>query len=194
MWVLRTPEETAGAEITRAPLWTDRRTERGPFDVIGDIHGCHVELVELLGKLGYDVAADGLNATPPAGRRAVFVGDYGDRGPDTPAVLQLVMGMAEQGTAICLPGNHDIKLARKLAGRDVRITHGLAQSLEQLEDEPPELAERAREFLEGLVSHVVLDEGRLVVAHAGMKESYQGRASGRVREFALFGETTGETD
>ena len=40
----------------------------------------------------------------------------------------------------------------------------------------------------------MLDDGKLVVAHAGMKEAWQGRASSRVREFALYGETTGETD
>jgi hypothetical protein len=40
----------------------------------------------------------------------------------------------------------------------------------------------------------VLDDGRLVVAHAGLKQAYHGRASGRVRSFALYGDTTGETD
>ncbi len=189
VWVLRSDEEV---EVTRAPLWTDRRAEPGPFDIIGDIHGCAGELVALLRALGYDV--DGTTVTPPPGRRAVFVGDYGDRGPDTPTVLKLVMAMAERGTAICLPGNHDIKLVRKLKGRDVRITHGLAETLEQLDTQPDEFRATVRDFLEPLVSHVVLDGGKLVVAHAGMKESYQGRSSGRVRDFALFGETTGETD
>ena len=33
-----------------------------------------------------------------------------------------------------------------------------------------------------------------MVAHAGLKESYHGRSSGRVRSFALYGDTTGETD
>ena len=166
----------------------------GPFDVIGDVHGCYAELVRLLGELGYGVDGDGQTVTPPQGRRAIFVGDYCDRGPDTPSVLRLVMSMAEAGTAICLPGNHDVKLARKLKGRDVKIAHGLAETLAQLEDEPEEFRESAREFLDKLVSHVVLDDGKLVVAHAGLKESYQGRSSGRVRDFALFGETTGETD
>lgn len=192
VWVLRSPEEVEAAEIVRAPLWTDRRTEHGPFDVIGDIHGCADELTELLTTLGY--AVDGDTVTPPPRRRAIFVGDYGDRGPDTPRVLRMVMGMAAAGTAICLPGNHDIKLVRKLKGRNVQITHGLAETLAQLEAGPPELSEQIRDFLDGLVSHVVLDDGALVVAHAGMKEAYQGRASGRVRDFALYGETTGETD
>ena len=192
--VLRSPEEIAAAEINRTPLWTDRRAEHGPFDLIGDVHGCHAELVSLLGELGYGVADDGVAVTPPAGRRAVFVGDYVDRGPATPAVLRLVMAMAEAGDAICVPGNHDAKLVRKLKGRDVQVTHGLGETLDQLEREPEAFRDAVREFLDRLVSHVVLDDGRLVVAHAGMKQSYQGRSSRRVREFALFGETTGETD
>jgi protein phosphatase len=194
VWVLRTPEEVAEVEVIRAPLWTDRRAERGPFDIIGDVHGCHDELVELLRALDYTLPEDGETAIPPEGRRAVFVGDYGDRGPATPAVLKLVMSMAAAGTAICLPGNHDVKLARKLKGRNVQITHGLAETLEQLDAEPEELRTQTQEFLDGLVSHAVLDDGNLVVAHAGMKEAYQGRSSRRVRDFALYGETTGETD
>ena len=196
VWVLRDPTEVDAVEVTRAPLWTDRRSEHGPFDVIGDVHGCYFELLELLARLGYSVhtAGEEVAVTPPEGRRAVFVGDYVDRGPDTPRVLKLVMSMAAAGTAICLPGNHDIKLVRKLKGRNVQITHGLGRTLEQLSEFPSEFHAAVRDFLEGLVSHVVLDDGNLVVAHAGMKESYQGRASGRVRDFALFGETTGETD
>jgi protein phosphatase len=194
VWVLDGVGDVDAAEVHRKPLWTDHRSEHGPFDVIGDVHGCYAELVALLGKLGYEVDADGQTVTPPPGRRAIFVGDYCDRGPDTPSVLRLVMSMADAGTAICLPGNHDVKLARKLKGRDVKIAHGLAQTLVQLEEEPEEFRESAREFLDKLVSHVVLDDGKLVVAHAGLKQSYQGRSSARVRDFALFGETSGETD
>ena len=192
--VLRSVEEIDAAEIQRTPLWTDRRRDHGPFDVIGDIHGCYSELARLLRELGYEIAADGTTVTAPEGRRAVFVGDYGDRGPDTPAVLRLVMAMASAETAICLPGNHDVKLVRKLKGRDVQITHGLSETLAQLQLESDEFRDQTRDFLDRLVSHVVLDDGRLVVAHAGMKQVYQGRSSGRVRDFALFGETTGETD
>src|SRR5205823_11193312 len=90
--------------------------------------------------------------------------------------------------------NHDIKLMRKLRGRDVQITHGLGETLAQLESEPPEFARQTADFIDSLISHFVLDDGKLVVAHAGMKQRYQGRGSGRVREFALYGETTGETD
>jgi protein phosphatase len=160
--------------------------------MIGDVHGCFDELTALLTELGYSV--DGHAVTPPDGRKAVFLGDLGDRGPKTPDVLRLVMGMVSVGTALCVPGNHDIKLLRKLRGKDVQITHGLAETVAQLDAEPPEFAGEVRTFLDSLVSHYVLDGGRLVVAHAGMKQEMQGRGSGKVREFALYGETTGETD
>jgi len=81
--VMRSLEEIDSAEVHRTPLWTDRRTDHGPFDVIGDVHGCYSELAELMGELGYEIGAEGVTVTAPKGRRAVFVGDYGDRGPDT---------------------------------------------------------------------------------------------------------------
>ncbi len=191
--VLSSIEEVDAVQIKREPLWNDRRDERGPFDIIGDVHGCYDELIELLGKLGYAIDEAGI-VTPPTGRRLVFVGDLVDRGPGVAQVLKLAMGMVAAGTAFCVPGNHDIKLMRKLRGRDVQITHGLAETLMQLESEPPEFHEQVAEFIDRMVSHYVFDGGRLVVAHAGMKEQYQGRGSARVREFALYGETTGETD
>ena len=192
VYILSSPEEVAAAEIERQPLWNNRKDEHGPFDIIGDVHGCFDELVDLLEQLGYQV--DGFAVTPPAGRKAVFLGDLVDRGPKIPEVLRLVMAMVESGTALCVPGNHDIKLVRKLKGRDVQITHGLAETLQQLDREPPEFKQKVSVFLDKLVSHYVLDDGKLVVAHAGMKEEMQGRGSGKVRDFAMYGETTGETD
>jgi len=100
----------------------------------------------------------------------------------------------EAGTALCVPGNHDMKLLQKLRGKDVKMAHGLADSVAQLEGESAEFKSKVAEFLDGLISHYVLDDGKLVVAHAGMKEEMQGRGSGAIRSFALFGETTGETD
>lgn len=196
-----TPEEMDDVVIERQPLWNNLKHEHGPFDIIGDIHGCFDELYSLLTTLGYritevngDLATCKFDARHPEGRKAIFLGDLVDRGPGIPDVLRLVMNMVESGDALCVPGNHDIKLMRKLHGKDVRITHGLAESLAQLEREPPELCERVATFVDKLVSHYVLDDGRLVVAHAGLKEELQGRGSGKVRDFALFGETTGETD
>lgn len=196
VWALREREIDAVA-IHRKPLWTDRRDELGPFDIIGDVHGCMDELRELLVRLGYAPDAEGI-PTHPEGRRLIFVGDLVDRGPDAVGVLDLVRRMVEKGTALCVPGNHDEKLLKKLRGKDVRVAHGLAETLAQIEALPEEARARfeadARSFLDGLVSHYVLDGGRLVVAHAGMKAEYQGRSSGRVRSFALYGETTGEVD
>jgi protein phosphatase len=191
--VLQSPEDIDAVTIERQPLWNDRRSDHGPFDIIGDVHGCADELEELLVALGWACDADGV-WRHPENRRAVFLGDLVDRGPRTPDVLRIAMKMAAAETAIVVPGNHDMKLMRKLRGRDVQITHGLAESLAQLESESAEFRPQVAEFLDDLVSHYVLDDGRLVVAHAGMKEEMQGRGSGRVRDFALFGETTGETD
>lgn len=191
--VLRSPEEIASVGIERQPLWNNRRDDHGPFDLIGDVHGCFDELVSLLRKLGHAVDESSCAVTP-AGRRLIFLGDLVDRGPKTPQVLRLVMNAVRDGVALCVPGNHDIKLMRALRGRDVQVTHGLAESLAQLSAESAEFRGEVATFLDGLVSHYLLDEGRLVVAHAGMKESMQGRGSGAVRDFALYGETTGETD
>jgi protein phosphatase len=198
VYVMSTPEAVEATRVERQPLWTNRTDEPGPFDIIGDVHGCFDELVELLKELGYEISTqpDGETVVePPQGnRKAIFVGDFVDRGPKVAEVLRLVMGMQKTGAAICVPGNHDVKLVRALQGRNVNPTHGLAESLSQLEEESAEFKTQITEFLNGLVSHYVLDSGKLVVAHAGMKAELQGRASGRVREFALYGETTGETD
>ncbi len=194
--IFNDPADLDGLEIERQPLWNNLKHEQGPFDIVGDVHGCFDEMNALLQQLDYTVEADGADyrVVPPDGRRVVFVGDLVDRGPKIPEVLRLVMGMVKAGTAFCVPGNHDVKLMRKLRGKDVKITHGLADSLAQLEPESPEFKRQIGDFIDDLVSHYVFDDGRLVVAHAGMKEAMQGRGSGAVRSFALFGETTGETD
>lgn len=198
--ILSSPEEVDFIVLERVPLYNNKKTEGGPFDIVGDIHGCYEELTKLLAQLGYtaregDGVAEGRREfVPPAGRKAVFLGDLADRGPDSPGVLRLVMQMVSQGHAYCVPGNHDIKLLRKLRGRDVQLTHGIAETLEQLDREPEEFRNQVAKFLDSLVSHYVFDGGKLVVAHAGMKEEMQGRGSGKVRDFALFGETTGEVD
>ncbi|MBC2876693.1 MULTISPECIES: polynucleotide kinase-phosphatase [Streptomyces] len=196
--VLRGTEQIEAAEIVRERRFNDLRHLTGPFDIIGDVHGCRAELESLLDRLGYRVERDDrgrpVDAVHPAGRTAVFVGDLVDRGPDSPGVLRLAMGMVEAGHALCVPGNHENKLGRHLSGRTVRHTHGLAETIEQLEREEPEFRERAHAFIRSLVSHYVLDGGALVVCHAGLPEKYHGRTSGRVRSHALYGDTTGETD
>jgi protein phosphatase len=196
VFVLNSPEEVEAAVIERQPLWCNRKQEHGPFDIVGDVHGCCDELEALLRQLGYAPAAGVWSH--PEGRRAVFVGDLVDRGPRVLDTVRLVRDMAAAGHALCVPGNHDLKLVRKLNGRDVKVTHGLELSLAEIDGLPPEerpaVVQSVVAFFEGLVSHLVLDDGKLVVAHAGMKENMQGRGSKAVRDFALYGETTGETD
>lgn len=196
--VLSSPDEVEAATVVRERLLTDHRHLTGPFDIIGDVHGCLDELVELLGELGYAVTHDeegrAVDATHPAGRTALFVGDLIDRGPSSVGVLRLVMGMHGAGHALAVPGNHEAKLVRALDGAKVRVSHGLETTLAELDAEPATFRQEVRGFCHGLVSHLILDGGDLVVAHAGLKEAYHGRASGRVRAFALYGDTTGETD
>lgn len=184
-----------GAPVTREPLACELRDERGPFDIIGDAHGCYNELLELFDRLGY-VADDEVGMRPPEGRRVVFVGDLVDRGPGVVETLRLAMRMVSVGTAFCVPGNHDVKLLRALLGRHVWVTHGLRDSLEQIERLPAaeaaSLSAAFQAFMLGLPPYVVLDGGALVVAHAGLPERYHGRVSGRVRSLALYGDVIGE--
>ncbi|ADG76013.1 metallophosphoesterase [Cellulomonas flavigena DSM 20109] len=196
--VLQGTDEVDAATIVREPLRSDRREERGPFDVVGDVHGCRAELETLLGALGYVIERDAegrpVDAAHPQGRRALFVGDLVDRGPDSVGVLRLVMGMVAAGHALAVPGNHEHKLVRALDGRQVQVSHGLETTLAELAQESEAFRREVRDFCDGLVAHLVLDGGDLVVAHAGLKEEFHNRASGRVRAFALYGDTTGESD
>jgi protein phosphatase len=206
VFVLESPEQAESVVVERVPLWNDKRAEHGPFDIIGDLHGCGDELEALLHRLGYvetllennDPLWGERSFIHPQGRRAVFLGDLVDRGPRILDCVRLVRNMVEGGAALCVPGNHDVKAVRKLRGKNVRITHGLQATLAEIdalpEDRRAPLAAALAEFLDGLVSHYVLDNGKLVVAHAGMKQEMQGRGSGKVRDFALYGETSGETD
>ena len=207
-FVLKSEEEVASLTIEREPLWVNRQDLNGPFDVIGDVHGCADELETLLEKLGYEYTP--ITQLPnypityarlyhhPDGRRAIFLGDLVDRGPRNLDVLQLARHMVEAGHALCVPGNHDVKLLRKLNGRNVKVRYGLEQTLAEFAALPDEIRQEfeatTAEWLRSLISHYVLDGGKLVVAHAGLKEKLQGRASGKVRQFALYGETTGESD
>ena len=188
-----------GSAGTATPS-TDRRTEPGAFDIIGDVHGCADELVELMGRLGYGVDIDGAgeqrraHVAVPKGRRAVFVGDLVDRGPGSPDVLRIVIGMVSAGQALCVPGNHDAKFLRWLHGRDVKPTHGLDRTMAQMAAEPASFHADVRALFDGLASHVWLDAGRLVVAHAGIRAEMIGQDSGDIRRFCIYGDTDGKAD
>ncbi len=199
-WI-RSPQEASHALLVRRPLSCDRRWWHGPFDIVGDVHGCFDELVELLKRLGYRLAE---RRSPrgeveyaiahPEGRRLLFIGDLVDRGPKIIPVLRLAMTACARGRAAVVLGNHDRKLLRYLTGHAVRLAHGFELTVEQLEGESEDFKARVRRFLQRLPHHLVLDEGRLVVAHAGLPQEYHGRDSPVVRRIALFGVTTGEVD
>lgn len=195
-----TSTELERLQIERVPLPPDLRQEHGPFDIIGDVHGCADELIQLLNLLGYAVRTMGdgperfVQIAPPPGRRAIFVGDYVDRGPRSPDVLRIVIELVRQGHALAVPGNHDVKFLKWLRGSNVRLTHGLDLTVGQFSDESTAFRDTVREFLLDLPSHLWLEGGQLVVAHAGILEDMIGRESERVREFCLYGDTEGETD
>jgi len=201
---LTSDQQVETTVIERQPTWTNRKNEHGPFDIIGDLHGCCDELENLLDQLGYTFTEASIPGTyqrvysHPLGRKAIFLGDLVDRGPRILDTVQLVRNMVLAGNAFAVPGNHDNKFQRKLRGREVQVSHGMQLTLDELNTLPEDVRRQLQrdlgDFLDDLISHYVLDDGRLVVAHAGMKASMQGRASGRVRDFALYGETTGETD
>ncbi len=193
MYVLDSQEAIDQAEVIRTKLWNNKKELHGPFDIIGDVHGCLAELKLLLDQLGYVPDPDGIYVHPQ-GRMAAFLGDLCDRGAENTGVLRLVMGMVSKGTALAVPGNHDVKLLKYLQGRRVQLNHGLEITVAQLDGESDAFRSQVQQFLEGLVSHYVLDEGKLVIAHAGIKEKYIGRGSGRIRDFCLYGDVNGETD
>ena len=185
-----------GTPAKHDPL-IDRRGDTGPFDIIGDVHGCGDELIELLARLGTEVRFDGAgdarraHVTTPPGRRVIFVGDLVDRGPRSPDVLRIVMDMVAGGQALCVPGNHDARFLRWLQGRNIKPTHGIDATMAQMTDEAPPFHERARLFIEHLPLHLWLDRGALVVVHAGIEEPMLGSSEGRARQYCLYGDTNG---
>ena len=192
VYVINSLEQLENVEIIRTKLWNDKKELHGPFDIIGDIHGCCDELALLLDKLGY-VKTNGVYAHPE-GRTAAFLGDFCDRGNRNADVLRLVMDMVKSGNAIAVPGNHDVKLLKYLRGKSIAMTHGIDKTIAEIEAQGEDFKNEVADFIDGLISHYVLDDGKLVIAHAGLKQAYIGRGSARVREFCLYGETTGETD
>jgi len=194
--VFHTPAELENLAITRLPNPSNQKAETGPFDLIGDVHGCFDELIALLQALEYRVSPsrEGFEVYHPEGRKLVFLGDLVDRGPKTPQVLRLTMDAVRSGDAFCVAGNHDAKLIKALQGHKVKMTHGLAESMRQLAGESAAFRAEVVEFLGQRGCHYVFDGGRLVAAHAGLREDMHGRQSGKVLNFCLYGETSGEID
>jgi len=181
-------------QVIRKPIETNKKYDTGPFDIIGDVHGCSDELNELLANLGYQLEAIpfdfinyGWKVHHNKGRKVIFLGDIVDRGPKIKEVLNLVMSMVLNGVAYCIAGNHDEKLLRYLKGRNVKVRYGLEQSVEQLKNESKEYKKRIIDFLDHLPFHLVMDDGKLIITHAGIKERMIGKLGDEVKEFCLYG-------
>lgn len=202
IYKLSSVEEIETVEVVKQPMWTNRKQEHGPFDIIGDVHGCCDELEKLLERLEYVAQEDTDRSSfwnfpvylHPQGRKAIFLGDLVDRGERIFDTLKLVHNMLKANSALCILGNHENKLMRKLNGKNVKLNHGLEQTMTELDTITLQQQQEINTWLKSLISHYVLDDGKLVVAHAGLREELQGRGSGYVRNFALYGETTGEID
>lgn len=203
IYKLSSVEEIEAVEVAIQPMWTNCKHEHGSFDIIGDVHGCCDELEALLQQIGYIASENSSNKNSfwnyptykhPQGRKAIFLGDLVDRGSRILDTLKLVHNMQEADSALCILGNHENKLMRKLNGKNVKLNHGLEQTVAELDTITLEQQQEINTWLKSLISHYVLDDGKLVVAHAGLREELQGRGSGYVRNFALYGETTGEID
>ncbi|WP_226644500.1 bis(5'-nucleosyl)-tetraphosphatase PrpE [Mesobacillus subterraneus] len=167
------------------------------LDIIGDIHGCFVEFEELTKKMGYDWST-GLPVHPD-GRHLAFLGDLTDRGPESIKTAKLVWDLVvNKNSAFYVPGNHCNKLYRYLLGNKVQTTHGLETTVSEYMSMNPEMKNDFRErFLrlyESAPLYHVLDQGRLVIAHAGIREDYIGTNNSKVKTFVLYGDITGQSN
>ena len=189
-YFLNSDEEIDSVIVERRKPVFDRKQEKGPFDIIGDVHGCLPELEKLIRKLGYKKEND--SYYHPDNRKLVFVGDIVDRGPDSMGVLRLIMKLCSQNVALMVLGNHDDRLFRYLKGNKVEVKHGLETTAEELRSVSEEEKQDIMSFLENIPTYYVLDDGNLIAVHAGIKESYVGKYTKKIREFCLYGLTTGE--
>jgi protein phosphatase len=166
------------------------------IDIIGDIHGCYNEFVMLTKQLGYQWNS-GI-PVHPAGRKLGFVGDLTDRGPQSLQTIETVYSLVRENLAYYVPGNHCNKLYRFFLGRNVQIAHGLETTVTEYHALPPsEQAMIRKKFMklyETAPLYAQLDNGRLIIAHAGIRQDYIGRTDKKVQTFVLYGDITGETN
>jgi protein phosphatase len=174
-------------------LSVDQRHRPGPFDIIGDVHACLDELQDLFVALEYE-RDERRGWVSPDGRLPVFVGDFVDRGPDNAGTLQLAMRMIEAGRALAVPGNHDMQLERYLSYGDAPLVYGLKETVEELNQHSAGFRADVRDFLRSLPSHLVLDRGRLVVAHTGLAAEHHLADTELTKRLAVFSVAEGEMD
>ncbi|WP_100403307.1 bis(5'-nucleosyl)-tetraphosphatase PrpE [Bacillus sp. FJAT-42315] len=164
------------------------------IDIIGDIHGCFQEFKQLTIKLGY--SWDSELPLHPKGRVLGFVGDLADRGPASLQVVEVVHDLWEKQLAYYAPGNHCNKLYRWFCGNNVQVTHGLETTVAELEQLDNRDFKRVKKKFMNLYEqsplYQILDEGQLIIAHAGIREQDIGKFTSKVKTFVLYGDITGE--
>lgn len=166
--------------------------EQKLIDVFGDVHGCLAELKELLWTLGYVEGEDKL-FRHPAGRIFVSVGDIVDRGPDAFNALTFMKRHIEANLAIMVMGNHENKFARYLVGKNVKIGHGLKNTIDQL---PADIDKKAlAEFIFSNLKPYYLyeqeDKSLLAITHAAFKDALIGLNNKETQAFCMYGPNLG---
>lgn len=196
----RDAKSSAQRPVAQSQHWDwDKRYLSGPFDFIGDVHGCFGELLALLDRLGYQVAPfdpkgeDPITARHPQGRLLHFVGDLVDRRPNSKNVLRLAMGMQAAGTALCVMGNHDDRFMRWLKGNEVQIAFGLETSIAEMRASSPAFNQAVMAYLKSISYYHALDGGALVVTHAGLRSDMLGATGQAVRAYCCYGPVHRET-
>ncbi len=166
------------------------------FDIIGDIHGCYGEFITLIEKLGYQKEKDAY--FHPQGRRLISVGDVADKGFENIKCLDFWINQVTYGGGFWVHGNHCNKLYRYFHGNKVHISHGLENTvaeLEQMSNEKRfEFKNRYMRCYESQCYYLLLDKQRLAVVHGGLLEESMGKFSNRIKNVCLYGETTGKFD
>ncbi|WP_211655763.1 polynucleotide kinase-phosphatase [Planococcus alpniumensis] len=198
-----TIKDILDVEVFRHPNPVEVEIENG-IDIIGDVHGCYDELIELLEKIGYAENEEGFYEHPE-GRKFVSIGDVMSRGPASLETMCFFLKHVKSGRALMVDSNHGWKIARWLDGRQVVLSHGDERVEEELsvyeEREGIEKAQKLKlqlkEFLLEAPSHYVFTKNgvrTLVCAHAGIKDSFIGKQSEAISDFCRYGDTGGFDD
>ncbi|MBY0359655.1 MAG: AAA family ATPase [Candidatus Obscuribacterales bacterium] len=189
------PVDTSKDDERLIVRWIDEDVK---LDIIGDVHGCYDELLELIDLLGYKLAfkieedgsLSGFNLVPPEpDRRLAFVGDFSDRGPASDKVLALVMHLCQANLAIAVRGNHDEKLRRYLKGNPVEVKGSLAATATQVDARGQAFRQRLLAFLSELP--IIYETADLIMVHGAYRH---GASPAVTRKLCLYGETDGSKD
>lgn len=171
------------------------------IDVIGDIHGCYNELIQLLNKLGYERNAEDLYIHPE-GRKFLSLGDIMSRGPESLKTMQFFLRHVNEGHAYMIDSNHGWKIARWLDGRNVTLNHGDELVQEEFvqyerhygEEQTIKLKHAIKQLLFEAPSHYILAKNSVptvVCTHAGIKDEFVGKQSYEVSDYCRFGDSEG---